>query len=272
MNSFYGYLRKAVTLIGIAILFILNFSAKIDNTNMIFIEGGEFMMGDEFGDGDRDEYPLHSVNINGFFIGIYELTQKEWKEIMGYNPSYYEEDHLPVETVTWYLAIAYCNKRSIKEGLKPCYTGEEDIIFCDFNANGYRLPTEAEWEYAAKGGKFWKTDKFKYSGSNDIEAVSWYELNSEYTTHAVGQKQANKLGIYDMSGNVYEWCWDWYFTEYYKTSPNDNPEGHPTSELSGRSLRGGSWSESEKYQRVSRRGWSQPGRAIRGIRIVRSKK
>ena len=182
---------------------------------------------------------------------------------MGNNPSVFKGDDLPVERVSWYDAIVFCNKKSEKEGLKPVYTINQSIIdknnlnFRDDirwkvdvnkNANGYRLPTEAEWEYAARGGN--QTKGFTFSGSNNPDEVAWYGFTkSGRQTHVVGTKNPNELGIYDMSGNVYEWCWDWY-SSYTNTSYN-NPIGPEYGEF--RILRGGSWLNNVSYCRVSNR-------------------
>lgn len=202
--------------------------------NMIFLKGGTFQMGSN--DGGNDEKPVHSITVSDFFIGKYEITQKEWKEIMGNNPSNFKGDNLPVEKVSWYDAVEFCNKKSDREGLTRCYTGSSIVIKCNFNANGYRLPTEAEWEYACRGGS--RTALYEYSGSNNIGDVAWYDSNSGNKTHPVSKKKANELGIYDMSGNVWEWCNDWYNKKYYKNSPWNNPKG-PNSG-SRRVKRGGS--------------------------------
>jgi len=202
---------------------------------LVYVEGGSFQMGSN--DGGSDEKPVHQVTVSSFYIGKYEVTQKEWQEVMGSNPSNWKGDNLPVEQVSWYDAVDYCNKRSRKEGLTPCYSGSGSNITCNWSANGYRLPTEAEWEYAARGGN--KSKGYKYSGSNDVGAVAWYDGNSGNKTHEVGTKAANELGIHDMSGNVWEWCWDWYNSGYYAKSPGSDPKGPGSG--SSRVLRGGSW-------------------------------
>jgi Uncharacterized conserved protein len=246
--------------------------------NFIRVEGGTFQMGSI--NGENHERPVHTVTVKSFSISKYEVTQKEWYEIMGTTirqqrdmadkslSIYGEGDNYPMYYVNWYEVVEYCNRRSIKEGLTPAYRSTGDNIICDWNANGYRLPTEAEWEFAAKGGtKEYITTE--YSGSNSVGAVAWYESNSNNSTHPVGTKAANNLGIYDMSGNVWEWCWDWYGD--YTSSSQTDPRGAVSGTL--RVLRGGGWGSSAAYIRSACRyiirAPSYRGYFI-GFRLVRS--
>jgi formylglycine-generating enzyme len=236
--------------------------------NMIFVKGGSFQMGSNKYD---DEKPVHSVTVSDFYIGKYEVTQAEWQAIMGKNPGNFKGDNLPVEKVSWYDAVEFCNKKSRAEGLTPCYTGSGKNTKCNFSANGYRLPTEAEWEYAARGGvSASSTTGYKYAGSNNIGEVAWYYSNSNSKTHTVGTKQPNELGIYDMSGNVWEWCNDWYSKKYYKTSPNNNPQGASSGKYSV--LRGGSWNFNDDLCRVANRFRNGRGNCSGdyGFRLVRA--
>ncbi len=224
--------------------------------NMVLVDGGTFK---------RDDY---SVTVSSFFIGKYEVTQKEWQSIMGNNPSDFKGDNRPVEEVTWYDAVEYCNKLSKKEGLTPVYTINGNNVTCNWSANGYRLPTEAEWEYAARGGN--KSKGYTYSGSNIVGNVAWYDSNSSSQTHDVGTKAPNELGIYDMSGNVWEWCWDWYDSSYYSNSPKNDPKGANSG--SDRVVRGGSWYLNDFGCRVAYRVYSSPGfgNGGLGLRVLRT--
>jgi formylglycine-generating enzyme required for sulfatase activity len=191
-----------------------------------------------------NEKPAHTVTVKSFSIGKYEVTQQEWREIMGNTPGSVKGDNRPVATVSWNDAIEYCNKRSVKEGLTPAYRNTDGGIVCDWNANGYRLPTEAEWEYAAKGGGKGGAD-FRYSGSDNAKDVAWCAETGEMHSYDVGLKAPNALGIYDMSGNVFEWCWDWYGN--YSGEPQTDPRGAPSESTGrygsplGRVMRGGSF-------------------------------
>jgi len=221
---------------------------------MVYVSGGSFTMGDTFGDGSNDEKPTHTVSLSSFYIGKYEVTQSQWRQVMGRNPPQFQGDSKPVEGVCWYDAIEFCNKLSLREGLIPCYSINEANTTCDWGANGYRLPTEAEWEYAAKGGN--SSNGYKYSGGNDLGSVAWYGDNSNSKTHNVGSKQSNELGICDMSGSVKEWCWDIYDNGYHRSSPSSNPVGPPYGE--DRSMRGGDWGSSDQDCRVSLRYYLSP--------------
>ena len=245
-------MKKTIVVI-VLILLLTGCSRSVPPKGMVFVKGGTFQMGSA--SGEDDEKPVHSVTVSDFYIGKYEVTQDLYESVMGNNPSYFKESgkDAPVEKVSWYDAVEYCNKRSDKEGLKRCYSGSGENINCDFDANGYRLPTEAEWEFAARGGN--KSKGYTYSGSNDINEVAWYRDNSGSKTHSAGGKQANELGIYDMSGNVWEWCWDWYVD--YSSGSQNNPRG--SSSGSYRVYRGGSWSYGASYCRIAYRSCYDPG-------------
>ena len=208
--------------------------------NMVRINGGTFQMGSNSKDNEK---PVHTVTITGFYMGKYEVTQKEWTAVMGSNPSNFKGDNLPVEQVSWFEAVDFCNRLSQKEGLTPAYTisgsGDSRTVTWNRNANGYRLPTEAEWEYTARGGNG-SPGNYTYAGSNNADEVAWHYGNSGSRTHEVGTKKPNGLGLYDMSGNVSEWCWDWYGD--YPSGAQNNPIG--TSSGSSRVSRGGDWSAS----------------------------
>lgn len=202
-----------------------------DSMKMVFVKGGCFQMGDTFGDGEPNEKPVHEVCVDDFYMAETEVTQKQWKDVMGNNPSYSKNcDKCPVDTVSWNDAQKYITGLNSKAG------------------KTYRLPTEAEWEYAARsGGK-----KEKYAGGNDVNSVAWYESNSGKRTHPVKQKKPNGLGLYDMSGNVREWVQDWYDVDYYKSSPKNNPQNANSGIF--RALRGGSWDHVARLNLAMRRG------------------
>ena len=187
--------------------------------NMVWVEGGTFRMGatSEQGSEISDEKPVHSVTLSGYYIGKTEVTQALWQAVMGSNPSYFEGDDLPVEQVSWDDCQEFIRKLNSLTG------------------QNFRLPTEAEWEFACRGGN--NSRGYKYSGSNYIDNVAWYDGNSGDKTHPVATKSPNELGIYDMSGNVWEWCADWYGD--YSSGRQTNPKGPYGG--SGRVNRGGSW-------------------------------
>jgi formylglycine-generating enzyme required for sulfatase activity len=237
---------------------------------MVLVEGGTFQMGLSNNSYDIKKQG-HRVTIKNFYMGKYEVTQKEWVDIMRNNPSDFEGDDLPVENVSWYEVVEYCNRLSLKEGLTPAYRGSRDDIVCDFNVTGYRLPTEAEWEYAAREGNK-EYIFYDYSGGNNVDVVAWYKDNSGESTHPIGTKQPNRLGLYDMSGNVLEWCWDWYgsYTDRAQTNPV-GPSG-PTSLGTTRVVRSGSWSDYDRGVRSIDRNYKSPSTRNKnlGFRLVRS--
>lgn len=193
---------------------------------MVAVAGGTFNMGSNDRDAVDREKPVHSVTLSDYYIGETEVTQALWQAVMGCNPSIFEGSSNPVECVSYIDCIDFIDKLNnlFKDQLP---TGRK-----------FRLPTEAEWEFAARGGN--KSKGYKYSGSNNLDAVAWYEGNSGNKAHPVKEKQPNELGLYDMNGNVYEWCSDWYKDDYYSYSPKTNPKG-PFGTLTNRVLRGGCW-------------------------------
>ena len=232
---------------------------------MVLVKGGTFKMGAKTW--FLDERPIHKVTVDDFYISKTEVTQEEWISVMGNNPSQYENDKYPVEMVSWFDAVGFCNKLSKKEGLEPCYLIQGDTVKCDFTKNGYRLPTEAEWEFAAKGGN--KSKGFKYSGSNNVDEIAQYTGNNELDCNSeVASLKANELGIFDMSGSVYEWCWD-QATKYTKEHAI-NPTGNKTGKK--RRVRGGSSFCSRYFQRITYRNTYKPDSKERyiGFRVARS--
>lgn len=241
------------------ILVAVSAGAQQQPDNLVLVKGGTFK-------NTKSTYYGKNLTLPDFYIGKYEVTQKEWAAVMGSNPSKFKGDNLPVETVSWYDCIEYCNKRSAAEGLKPYYTVEKDkpdpdnhtviddikwTVTINAGANGYRLPSEAEWEYAAGGGQASKS--YTYSGGDDVDKVAWYWQNAGDTkltgvwswpvieknnsrTKAIGGKEPNELGLYDMSGNAREWCWEWY-----GDLDSNGAAPHESSSESGRVWKGGGW-------------------------------
>jgi len=207
-------------------------SINADEIEMIKIEGGVFEMGSIDSAGSEDEWPRHKVKISDYYISKYEITQKQYQDIMGVNPSNFVDcPTCPVENVSKLEAETFAVKLSMK------------------HKKNYRLPTEAEWEYAARGGN--KSKNFTYSGSNNLDTVGWYLTNSKKKTHPVGQKLPNELGLYDMTGNVWEWCFDLYFDKYYKQSPKEDPMG-PT-DGTDYVVKGGAYDSRVSFMRLSQR-------------------
>ena len=236
--------------------------AALPDAGMILVKGGSFIMGGY----DFNNMPV-GVALGDFMIGENEVTQALYEFVMGENPSCFKGPQGPVENVSWYDTVEFCNKLSEVSGLEKCYSGSGNNIKCDFSKNGYRLPTEAEWEYAARGGV--KSKDFKYSGSNDIGEVAWYCDNSGHETHPVKSKKPNELGLYNMSGNVWEWCNDWYSSSLYG---GNDPKGPASG--SYRVARGGSWDHDADYCSVSYRSADNPSYTYDylGFRLARSAK
>ena len=227
-------------------------AASETEDGMVYVKGGCFDMGDIFDTGASDEKPVHTVCIGDFYLGKTEVTQKQWEDVTGSNPSKFQCGDCPVERVSWNNVQDFIKKLNEKTGMN------------------YRLPTEAEWEYAARSGGL----KEQWAGTNDegkIGEYTWYGFTAEGVTHAVAGKTPNAIGLYDMMGNVWEWCSDWYDKEYYETSPSKNPQG--PSEGANRVIRGGGWSSKNKGLRTTDRNSFLPTSkkfSTTGFRLARS--
>jgi formylglycine-generating enzyme required for sulfatase activity len=247
---------------------------------MVSVEGGSFQMGST--DGQSDEKPVHSIMLTyDYWMGKYEVTFDEYDRYCEETGTRKARDEWgrgnhPVINVSWNEAIKYCNWLSKKEGLTAAYDNDGNML--DKNGNktsditeveGYRLPSEAEWEYAARGGN--KSKGYTYSGSNNLLEVGWYDDNSEGKTHEVGQKKTNELGLYDMSGNVWEWCLDGYAGNYYGKRTKENPVN--LNNTSYRVFRGGSWYYDSFRCRVAIRYGLEPSISgnFLGFRIARTR-
>ena len=233
--------------------------------NMIRIYGGTFTMGSPPGERGRsaNEGPQRQVTVSSFYMGRCPVTQAEFQEVMGTNPSHFIGPTLPVERVSWLDAIEYCNRRSIREGLTPVYTVVGTNVTWDRQANGYRLPTEAEWEFACRAG----TQTPFHTGTT-ISDAGWHSGNSTGRTHPVGERQPNAWGLYDMHGNVLEWCWDWLAS--YPREAQIDPVGPPFG--TNRVYRGGSWRFEPHQARSAFRHGNNPHVQIfiLGFRVARN--
>ncbi len=286
------------TYVSIASLAPFNYGSAGPSTDitMVSIPAGSFLMGSPSSESGRfsDEGPQRTVNISAFQMSETEVTQKQWEDVMGWKDCLFSGDDHPVERVTWFDCVSFCSKLSQAHGYAQCYTmtnigyNANHItsadVSCNFEANGYRLPTEAEWEYACRAGT---TTRF-YWGDSSHESIMkqycWYEKNAyawswtdphadEEGTQSVGQKMSNSFGLCDVSGNVWEWCWDWYDDDYYGTRPD--PDSDPTGPSSGSYpvRRGGSWCSWPELCRSAMRAEADPsGRSdIIGFRVSRSR-
>jgi formylglycine-generating enzyme required for sulfatase activity len=240
------------TILVIACISLFTMAQEPD-PEMVFVKGGKFKMGSNLG--VKDEQPVHDVFLDDFYIGKFEITQEQWKWIMAddTNKRFFEGCGIcPVERVSWYNVMEFIEKLNRKTGLN------------------YRLPTEAEWEYAAKGGALSKG--YKYSGSNSIDSIAWKDGNSGNTVHPVGRKKPNELGIFDMTGNIFELCSDWYSPTWYQVSGKVNPTGPAVG--NARVMRGGSWFHDHTGLRVTERESGNPTfrYGYVGFRLCRSAK
>jgi formylglycine-generating enzyme len=234
---------------------------------MLAIPAGNFTMGDAANKYEQNERPARNVTVRAFMMSKTEITQQQYRDVMGSNPSKAVGDNLPVESLSWYEALEFCNKLSEKEGRTPCYSGIPNNVTCDFTANGYRLPTEAEWEYACRAGT--TTDYYVGNSTADLNRCSWSSGNSSGKPNEVAKLEANAWGLHDMHGNVFEWVWDWYKVDYYGEGITDNPTGPSGGQE--KVCRGGSWFVYYYGHRVSFRSMLRPSfRSIDiGLRVVR---
>lgn len=265
--------KLVISIIALFLFFDFGYSQKME---VVEVQGGTFIMGNDYSI-NQDESPEHKVTISSFYIGKYEVTFEEFDRFCVSTGSEKPDDAMlgrgknPVMNISWESAVMYCNWLSKMEGFDRCYTIKRDSlatsVACNFSANGYRLPTEAEWEFASKGGTASKG--YAFSGSNNPDEVAWYFSNSNGRPHEVGSKKPNELGIYDMSGNVREWCWDLYEKDYYKKSPESNPTG-PTVGVR-RVYRGGAWNFKLDFLRLTGREFMGPSKNYGnvGFRVVR---
>jgi formylglycine-generating enzyme required for sulfatase activity len=233
---------------------------------MVKVAGGQFMMGDK----DQADAKPHAVSVSPFIIDKYLVTQRLYQKLIGDNPSRWKGDNNPVEQVRWSDAVRFCNKRSEMEGLQPCY--DLKTWKCNFDASGYRLPTEAEWEYACRAGA--ATAYFFGDNPAKLGEYAWYDKNSSGRPHPVGQKRPNPWGLCDICGNVWEWCNDFYKVDYYQDAPAKDPQGPPSGDT--KVVRGGAWRFGIESCRAGYRYNENPGYSdvcfgydIYGFRCVR---
>ncbi len=223
---------------------------------MIALPGGEFMMGSDRG--GPDEAPAHKVRVSAFLMDQFEVTHELFAKVQLPDPSHWQDQpKKPVERVRWRDAKQYCNERSLLEGLQPCYNEKTPDWDCNPAANGYRLPTEAEWEYAARAGI---DGPYDFGSADKLRQHAWFAENADQKTHPVGQKKPNRWGLFDLYGNVSEWCEDVYAADYYRTSPAADPTGPPSPGKDVRRvMRGGNWKASADMCRATFRQGEKTG-------------
>lgn len=220
------------------------------SVQMVLIPAGGVMIGSK--NGSKDEAPRHQVHISAFVMDKYEVMQKEYAALEIPDPSQFKDPNRPVEQIRWSDAALFCNQRSIAEGLEPCY--DETTFKCNFQASGYRLPTEAEWEYAARAGS---DEDHGGVPTDKTRSYACYAGNSKKKTNPVGSRKANAWGLHDLQGNVLEWCHDVYSATYYQESPAKDPHG--PAEGKKRVMRGGAWKSDEAGCRITTRYAEIPG-------------
>ncbi|MFM8177871.1 MAG: formylglycine-generating enzyme family protein [Candidatus Kapaibacterium sp.] len=261
----------------------VNIRSRVPVIPLTEVPAGTFIMGNNRNI-SQSEMPAHTVSVSrAYLVSTYEVRNMEWNMIMPRSPSWSQQDSLPVENITWFEAVDFCNRLSIRSGLVPAYSIKGDTVQCFFSASGYRLPTEAEWEYFARAG----TSTEFYSGNPGtyysaclasdtleplVDLIGWYCLNAESRSHAGGGKKPNGFGLHDMIGNVGEWCWDWLDGTYYRNSPSVDPAGPPRGDL--RVVRGGDFTVGVLDSRVSARRLSaNPSTHTYsiGLRVIRPK-
>jgi formylglycine-generating enzyme required for sulfatase activity len=271
-------------------LLLAGCSATAQNSvpdDLVLIKGGSFTMGSPAGEAwrEKDETP-HQVALSDFYLAKYQVTQKEYQELARGNPSHFKGGDLPVENVTWHDAVKYCNARSIKEGLVPAYAAGGENVKWDMGANGYRLPTEAEWEYACRAGTTTPfntggavtTEQANYYGHYPYMIETYYFSQSRLETRPGGYREKtvpagsfapNGWGLFDMHGNVWDWCWDWYGNY---GGQQTNPVGAPSGAY--RVNRGGGWNDFAKHLRSAYRASTPPanGSYNLGFRVARNAK
>lgn len=312
--------RICLVIIFLAYCLIPTNAQDHESAQFVSFAGGSFIMGDQFGLGEPDERPLHTVSVDGFLIATHELTVGEFRQFVeatGYqttaekrgnasvyvvgvgsvkdstanwqSPGFPYNDRYPVVLVSWIDAVHYCNWRSEQEGYESCYSFQGEEVTCDFSKSGYRLPTEAEWEYAARSGgkdyrfgwgnghpgdegKRWANVRDMVLGRATGTTGVWREYEDGYVYAApVGTFEPNEAGLYDISGNVYEWCWDWLDENYYAVSPSHNPSGPESGEY--RACRDVGFICYQEKARITRRGYGKTDLAFSwgGFRICRNR-